>query len=104
MRLVLTIDGSVIEFTPLNDSGPYPYLKGTTPIREGARAGASASFGSTETPSTTVSLKNDGGRVAEIIGNPMRARAELYDGDFRAFSGFVQSIEFGLAITLRLES
>lgn len=94
----------MISFTPLNDSGPYPFLKDVGTIRIAARAGSSSVFGSNEAPSAAVTLQNVRGRVAELIGNPMRARGEIYDGTSLAFVGFVASIRYGIAIELILES
>lgn len=105
MRFVLTIGGSVLSFSPLNDDGPYPFLQGAGTIRISARAGSSSAFGRNETPSASAVLSNQNGRVAALIGNPRRARAEVFDDDERsAFVGFVSSIKFGLAVELRLES
>lgn len=104
MRLLLTVGGNAFEFTPLNDSGPYPFLSNVGTIRVAARAGSPSGLGSTESPSAAATLQNHGGRVAALIGNPLRARAELYDGDFLAFAGFVASIRYGITIDLNLES
>lgn len=103
-RLVLTLGSSVVEFTALNDNGPYPFLISVGHMRIGARAGEAAGFGSTETPSATVQLQNESRRVATLIGNPLRARAEIYDGAALAFVGFVSRVRYGLAIELTLES
>lgn len=104
LRFVLTIGGSAIPFTPLNDSGPYPLLKEVGAIRIAARSGAPSGFGATEAPSGSVSLKNSDGLAANLIGNPMRARGEIYDGDTLAFVGFVASVRYGLVVALNLES
>lgn len=104
MRLVLTLGTSVVEFTPLNDDGPYPFLVSVGNIRIAARAGNTSGFGSTEAPSASVVLQNAARRVATLIGNPLRASALLYDGDALAFAGFVASIKYGLTVQLSLES
>jgi|SRR6185369_6955300 len=105
MRLDLTLGGSVVSFTPLNDDGPYPFLHTVGAIRVAARAGSSSSFGSNESPSASVKLQNHRGRVAALIGNPLRALAQIYDdADELAFSGFVSTIGYGLMIDLTLES
>lgn len=104
LRFVLTIGGSAIPFTPLNDPGPYPFLKAVGTIRVAARSGSSSSFGATEAPSAPVTLQNIAGQVAELIGNPMRARGEIYDGTALLFTGFVASIRYGRSIELTLES
>lgn len=104
MRLVLTIGGSVFSFTPLNDNGPYPFLISAGTVSIAARAGRASTFGSTDAPSSSAKLQNQFSRVAKLIGNPLRARAELYDGDDLAFVGFVAAISYGAVIELRLQS
>lgn len=105
MRLVLTIGGGVITFTSLNDDGPYPFLQSVGSIRIAARAGSSSSFGANETPTASAMLSNQNRRVAALIGNPERARAEIFDDDgISAFVGFVSAIIYGLTIQLKLES
>lgn len=105
LRFVLTLGGgAAFSFTPLNDSGPYPFLKGVGTIRIAARSGSSSSFAATEAPSASVSLQNARGRVAQLIGNPMRAKGEIYDGTTLAFTGFVAAIGYGLNVSLTLES
>ncbi len=104
MRLVLTIGASVFSFTPIGDNGPYPFLSAVGSITVAARAGATSGFGATDTPSASASLLNKRKRVALLIGNPLRAKAQLYDGAALVFSGTVSAIDYGLNIDLTLES
>lgn len=105
MRLVLTLGASVFSFTPLGDDGPYPFLVGVGSISVAARAGAASGFGATATPNASATLLNQNKRVALLIGNPLRAKAELYDNSDRlAFSGTVAAIDYGLNIELTLEA
>lgn len=104
MRLVLTLGASVLPFTPLSDDGPYPYLVSVGAISIAARAGAASGFGATETPNASVTLLNRNKRTALLIGNPLRAKAELFDGDVLAFTGTVAAIAYGLNIELTLEA
>ena len=104
IRFVLTLGASVVEFTPLSDNGAYPFLVSVGNIRIGARAGATSGFGSTETPTGSVRLQNAARRVATLIGNPLRASAQIYNEDELAFAGFVSAISYGLMIDLTLES
>lgn len=105
MRLVLTLGASVFSFTPVGSDGPYPYLSGVGAISIAARAGAAAGFGATETPSASATLLNKDKRVALLIGNPLRAQADLYrDDGTLAFPGTVSEIVYGLEVELTLES
>ena len=57
-----------------------------------------------ETPTGSVRLQNAARRVATLIGNPLRASAQIYNEDELAFAGFVSAISYGLMIDLTLES
>ena len=104
-RLVLTIGTSVFTFTPLSDEGPYPFLVGVNGIHVAARAGAQSGFGATDIPNASVTLRNKDRRVASMIGDPLRAKADLYDkNDNLAFSGTVSNVDYGLDMELILES
>ena len=104
MRFELTLGAGVVTFTPINSDGPYPYLAGVGRVSVAARAGSSTGFGAVESPTATVSLQNPDGRVAEIIGSPLRVPAALYDEDDRVFAGFVYRIKYGLTLVLTLKS
>lgn len=105
MRVVLTLGTALVEFTPINSTGPYPFLVSIGNIRITARAGATSGFGTTETPTATVRLQNASRRVADLIGNPLRVRADVYDdSNALAFVGFVSTVSYGLMIDLTLES
>jgi hypothetical protein len=106
MRFVLTVGTSVFSFTPVGDeAGPYPFLVSVGGIHSTARAGAPSGFGATDTPSASVTLLNQNKRVALMVGDPLRAKADIYDNSDRlAFSGTVSNIDYGLEMTFQLES
>jgi hypothetical protein len=103
-RLVLMIDGLPIEFTFPAAAGPFPYLLEVQNLRESCRAGHLNNFGVGESPSLVVALDNGGRKVATIIGQPLRARADVYDDAASYFGGYVSALEYGREILLTIEA
>lgn len=106
MRLVLELDPNALEFTEENSGGPYPYLLTVGSLRMSARAGVQTGITATESTSLTVTMNNRGGRVAAIVGRPLRVAASVYD-DANAFlfSGIVSTVEYkGGALTLEIDA
>jgi hypothetical protein len=103
-RLVLFLDASEIPFTKVGESGPYAMLLSIGTLRLAARAGNVSGIGVTESTSVTVQLDNTGRRVSRIIGRPLRARAEIYDGEDLFFVGTVSAIRYGQTVDITLEA
>lgn len=103
MRLVLTIGGTAIEFTePLSD-GAFPYLVAVSGPKIQARAGYISGLGVGEAPSMTASLDNTDNRVANIIADALRCRADHYEDDGSlSFSGVVSGIKHSCTTVLSI--
>ena len=105
MRLILALEPSELEFTEPSAGGALPYLADAGELHEQARAGYITGLGIGETPSLVLTLTNHGRRVAGIIRQPLRARADFYDDAGRLrFSGLVASIAYGRTITLTIDA
>jgi len=105
MRVVLTLAAGAIEFTPINSDGPWPWLVRPGALRIEARAGSVSGFGSGAAPTGSFELDNTGNQASDLIGSPLRARAEIFDDDdVSAFVGLVSSIRFGKTNEYTLES
>lgn len=100
-RLVLFLDPSQVSFTEQGTDADFPLLIDIDTVRIAARAGTVSGLGSTESPSAKASLDNQGGIAAEIVGYPLRVRAELYDHDDLFMVGTVSDFQYG-ANTLSL--
>jgi hypothetical protein len=70
--LVLRFEPNPIEFTLPEALGPYPYVLEFSNLRLAARAGHLSGLGVGESPSMRVKLTNREGRVARMIGQPLR--------------------------------
>ena len=106
LRLVVYLKPSTITFTRPIDGGAYPLLNSVSTLRLAARAGQQSGLGVGESPSINVSLDNVDKRAATLLGNPLRARAELYNSDNSLFwAGFVSHLtNTSGASTLTIES
>lgn len=106
MRLVVELDGSSPEFTERGTDAAYPYLDPdkTSSIRMQARIATSIGLGSNESPNMTIVLDNSDGKVAETLGDALRARATFYDDDELPFVGAISRMEYGNAITLQIDA
>lgn len=103
MRLVLTIGSTPIEFNEQSSDGPFPYLVGVTGPKIQARAGYISGFGVGEAPSMTASLDNTDKRLATIIADALRCRADHYEDDGSlSFSGVVSGIKHGCTTVLSI--
>lgn len=96
-RLVLFLDPSQVPFTEQGTDTDNPLLISIQTVRIAARAGTVSGLGSTESPSAKVSLDNNGGITAEIVGYPLRVRAELYDHEDLFMVGTVSDFQFGVS-------
>lgn len=104
MRLVLALDPSAVEITEPLAGGMFPYLLAVGSLRISARAGYLSGIGVGESPSLTVQIDNSGNRAAAIVGQPLRARADVFDGAVGVFSGYVSGIVYGRTIELTIEA
>lgn len=100
-RLVLTVDGLPIEFTFAQALGAFPYLLEVQNLRESARAGHLNNFGTGEAPSLVVVLHKE---AIAMVGRPLRARADVYEGSEFYFGGYVASLVYGRELTVTLEA
>lgn len=100
MRCVLWLGGTPIEFT--ESGGKFPYLAKVSRLRNSVRPGYRTGIGLASAASITVTLDNTNGRVASIIGQPLRAPADVYDdADELIWSGIVSGMpSIGNAIEL----
>lgn len=101
MRLRLYLDPAVIEIgEPLSGSA-YPYLTTVGALRLQARAGYISALGVNESPSLALVLDNCGNRVADIIGQPLRRRADVLNDDGSPYwQGVVSAVTYGRMIGL----
>lgn len=105
MRLVLTLGATVLVFTEPTTRGEFPWLTGVRALQMGARAGHIDGIGTTETANVEAELDNDGRQAWRLIGQPLRAPAELQnDAGETVFPGTVAAVAIGRTITLTLES
>lgn len=104
LRLVLYLGPAAIEFTELLDGGPFPYLETVGSLVMQARAGYLKGLGIGESPRLDVVLCNDGNRVADIIGQPLRARADVFDGDAAYWQGVVSTASYGRKVGLSISA
>lgn len=105
MRLVLDLGANDITFAEVGSGGAFPYLLEVGDLRIAARAGYLAGLGSGESPSLAVALDNTGNRAAEIIGQPLRAAATVYDDDGSVYwSGIVSEAAYGRTIDLTIDA
>jgi hypothetical protein len=102
--LVLRFEPNPIEFTLPEALGPYPYVLEFSNLRLAARAGHLSGLGVGESPSMQVKLTNREGRVARMIGQPLRVLAEVWEDGELYFAGLVQSAEYGRQIALNIEA
>lgn len=105
MRLVLTIGANPVEFAEVGSGGGFPYLLDVGDLHVAVRAGYLSGLGVGESPSLAVTLDNTGNRAAGIIGQPLRARATVYDDDDSVYwSGIVSTIEYGRTVAMNIEA
>lgn len=105
MRLVLWLGGTPIEFTEPLSGGLFPYLSKVGTLRLEARGGYRDGLGVGESPSVLVSLANNDNRAANIIGQPLRARGDVYNGDDSLYwSGLVSRIAYGNEIDIEIQA
>lgn len=105
MRLVVTVDGTAIEFVQPGADGEYPWLVQTGTLLLAARAGHLSGIGIGESANMTAGLINTNREAAGLLGYCLRAAAEYYDDDDELlFSGLVQQIALGGVMTLTIEA
>lgn len=102
--LVLYLQPCPMVIEPLGADAPHPMLSGAGTLRLAARAGTPTGLGIGDAGSFPVELDNLGGKAAELIGRPLRARAQYFDGIGAEpiFDGAVARIAYG-SRTLTLE-
>lgn len=105
MRLVLTLTPSAIEFTQPRSNGRYPLLTNVASMRLSARAGHLTGITVGEASSLIVELDNRKHRAANLIGQPLRARAIVYDdADIEFYAGYVYALTYGKTIGLTISA
>lgn len=106
MRLDLELAGGLVSFhLSTNRVAAYPYLEEVGSLHIAAVAGDPSGSGKGEAPSLDVVLRNDNGKVAAMLGNPLRARGTQYDRNGRqVFAGIVSAARYGRTIALTLEA
>lgn len=105
MRLLLDIDGLLLEFVEPRAAGPYPWLVKIGTLLLGARAGHLQGVGVRESANVTVELDNAGKRAAGLLGRPLRARGWLYDNDGDLLlAGLIQRVRYGRTLAITLEA
>lgn len=104
MRLMVYLAGGLsLEFVEIGDVGEYPWIANVGPLVLNARAGPLHDVNA-EGPSVAVQLDNRSKQASTLLGQPLRARAELYDGDELFFPGIVATLKVGRVLTLGIES
>lgn len=105
MYFELDLVPSTLTFTEPLDGGPFPYLIDVGALRQQVRAGFLEGIGVAETPSLSVTLSNDGNRVAGIVRQPFRTRGRVFD-DAGAlyFAGYVTDVVYGRTVELILDA
>lgn len=103
MKLVLYLDPSAIEIGEELSAAKMPYLSSVGVLRMQARAGYISGLGVGQTPSLTVTLDNCANAVADIIGQPLRKRADVLNDDGTPhWQGVVADISVGRTINLTI--
>lgn len=103
MKLVLYLDPAQIEIGEALSDSAMPYLISVGVLRMQARAGYISGLGVGESPSLEVTLDNCQNRVADIIGQPLRKRADvLEDDDTPYWQGIVSALSYGRDITITI--
>lgn len=102
MRADIELAGGALSFAePTDPLAPFPYLEEIGSLHMSAKVGET---GSGETPSMSITLRNDRGRVAGMLGSPLRARVTVYDGSDVYFVGIVSAVALGRTVVLTLEA
>ena len=105
MRLVVELGGGQVEFTEPLSGGAFPYLLEVGELRVAARAGYISGLGVGESPSLEVVLDNAGKRAADILGQPLRSLATVYDDDGSEYwSGVISAATYGRTIVSTVDA
>lgn len=104
MRLVITLEPSQLEITPVASGGAYDWLLGVGPLSLIASVGEAVNNTDRMAGSVEVKISNAGRRAARILGQPLRKRAQIYnDDDSLFFGGYVSDVGYGREVmTLRV--
>lgn len=104
LRLYLDPDAPLLfvepTVAPADAPNAHAWYLGDSDLLLIARTGQFRGAFSDQNASITVKLNNHNRQASKLIGQPLRVRAELYDGATLYFAGFVQDIGYGTAIEL----
>lgn len=90
---------------PASFPNSHAWLLGVDSLFLHARTGQSRGPFSDQNASLVVRLQNDSRRASNLIGQPLRKRAEVYHDDALYFAGLVGPIEYaGDTLTITIEA